>query len=510
MMSARRLEPAGRAGPDAISWLTCALLATLALATGARAASDPPLCAGTFVVEGAPLVPGGGSGADAIVIVDGRVAIASGCAAVPALLRRHGGGFSATAVWRRGCGDDVPGLAFLRARADDSCRVLGGVFHARASGLRRAFRATRQPECGDGLLDPNEQCDDADRACCSATCTSTGAQGCAAPQACTGAAPCARGEFCALESGACAGADAAGTCEVRPRICTRQLDPVCGCDGRTWPNDCVRQSRGIALDHAGPCACPPLACPRPAHPEDLDHDGCAETCVPCPIVDCLPGGIPSDTDGDGCQESCAPSSCGPNRACSDMTFCERPDGACDEPGFCRWNGFDVTCTAVYDPVCGCDGKTWSNRCAANAAGTSVASLGECTSRTCGGIAGFPCAAGELCDPPAGTCGSADLFGTCTPQPQACPDVWLPVCGCDGQTYGNDCDRQMAGAALDHDGPCARACTEACDCYVPPITWDNEPCAMMCPMCGDYFQCEAGRCIEHCGPMPIEVATCPAS
>lgn len=35
------------------------------------------------------------------------------------------------------------------------------------------------------------------------------------------------------------------------------------------------------------------------------------------------------------------------------------------------------CPAVFLPVCGCDGKTHSNSCVANAAGTSVVSAGPC-------------------------------------------------------------------------------------------------------------------------------------
>jgi hypothetical protein len=35
------------------------------------------------------------------------------------------------------------------------------------------------------------------------------------------------------------------------------------------------------------------------------------------------------------------------------------------------------CTEQFDPVCGCDGETHGNACAANSAGVSVASEGEC-------------------------------------------------------------------------------------------------------------------------------------
>jgi hypothetical protein len=65
-----------------------------------------------------------------------------------------------------------------------------------------------------------------------------------------------------------------------------------------------------------------------------------------------------------------------------------------------------------------------------------------------------CSGGQVCDlNQPGRCTASTATGTCIDKPAVCPLDYLPVCGCDHVTYSNDCERQAAGAQLDHTGAC---------------------------------------------------------
>ena len=63
----------------------------------------------------------------------------------------------------------------------------------------------------------------------------------------------------------------------------------------------------------------------------------------------------------------------------------------------------------------------------------------------------PCPAPEFfCKTPLGVCAGP---GFCTLRPTGCPDVWIPVCGCNGLTYSNECYSDMAAVSLFLFGSC---------------------------------------------------------
>ena len=76
-----------------------------------------------------------------------------------------------------------------------------------------------------------------------ATCTTT-----------DGGKACRAGSYCKREFGACVAIPKGeGVCSPVPDICADDHKPVCGCNGKTYPNACHAGTDGSNIAHEGSC-----------------------------------------------------------------------------------------------------------------------------------------------------------------------------------------------------------------------------------------------------------------
>lgn len=139
--------------------------------------------------------------------------------------------------------------------------------------------------------------------------------------------------YCRKKDGHC---DTIGQCEIKPEICPANVDPVCGCDGRTYNNACSAATFGVNIAYKGTCQENPrddscddgtvplcdMVAPECSEYEILAYRNDCYVCVN--PATCLPWGEPNcETDDD----------CGPDHYCepcgtSSCPFCEDCVAAC--------------------------------------------------------------------------------------------------------------------------------------------------------------------------------------
>jgi hypothetical protein len=166
-----------------------------------------------------------------------------------------------------------------------------------------------------------------------------------------------------------------GTCERC--LCIQVFAPVCGVDGRTYPNACVARCAHVEVAHEGPCEEPSCQTDEDCPVGAICEGGACERCV-CPEVFAPVCGVDGRTYPNACVARCAHVAVAHEGPCEPRCRADEdcPLGAICEEGRCA----PCACPRILAPVCGVDGRTYPSPCVARCARAEIAHEGPCELR----------------------------------------------------------------------------------------------------------------------------------
>ncbi len=378
--------------------------------------------------------------------------------------------------------------------------------------------------CGDGALDPGEECDLAaanggSGSCCSATCTFVaagticrpGIAQCDAAEACTGTSDTCPADVNDPDGTACDDADACTLADAcTAGVCVGGPPPNCNDHDVCTADACVPATGCTHTNNTDPC----------------DDGSACTTADTCAAGVCIGGPPPSCDDGDVCtDDGCSPAtgcehtdntaSCDDENACTTGDVCSA--GSCSGPGTLDCDDGEVCTDDSCVPATGCAHADNTDPCSDGDACTldDACAAGGCvagTPQSCDDLNG--CTA-DTCDTGTGACGHTDTTDQCDDGNACTID---DVCGegecegtpvvCDDGVFCDGLETCQAGTGDCVDGT-APSCDDGIVCTADACDAGGDQCTHtpIVGCCDADADCDDGSVCTGSETCDVETGVC---